>query len=152
VTRGSPKRDTARYPTIGYVPAPLCSTLATVQRLFSMFPPGPPGLALLLLRASVALALLLDAYGHRAALPGWAHMAVILISLVVSVGYLTPIVAAAALACHAFMWLAVGADLDVAVTALVFALDAMALALLGPGAYSLDARRFGRRLVVLPPP
>jgi uncharacterized membrane protein YphA (DoxX/SURF4 family) len=140
-----------QYPTIGYVGIPLCSTLATVQRLFSMFPPGLPGLALLLLRASVAIALLLDAYGHREALPGWAHVAVILISLVVSVGYLTPIVAAAALACHAFMWLAAGADLSAAVTALVFALDAMALALLGPGAYSLDSRRFGRRLVVLPP-
>ena len=30
-------------------------------------------------------------------------------------------------------------------------LDALALVLIGPGAYSIDARRFGRRLVVLPP-
>jgi uncharacterized membrane protein YphA (DoxX/SURF4 family) len=67
------------------------------------------------------------------------------------VGYLTPIVASMALACHALIWFAVGADLDVAVAALVFALNALALALLGPGAYSLDSRRFGRRLVVLPP-
>ena len=148
---GSPKRGSARYPTIGYVAVPMWSTLATVQRLFSMFPPGLPGLALLLLRASVAIALLLDDYGHREALPDWVHAPVILISLVVSVGYLTPIVAAAALACHAFIWLAAGADLGAAVTALVFALNALALALLGPGAYSLDARRFGRRLVVLPP-
>jgi uncharacterized membrane protein YphA (DoxX/SURF4 family) len=125
--------------------------LATVQRLFSMFPPGLPGLALLLLRASVAIALLLDDYFHREALADWVHVLVILISLVVSVGYLTPIVAATALACHAFIWLAAGADLSAAVTALVFALNALALALLGPGAYSLDSRRFGRRLVVLPP-
>lgn len=151
MTDGSPKRGSARYPTIGYVAVPPCSTLATVQRLFSMFPPGLPGLALLLLRASVAIALLLDAYGHRAALPDWVHVLVILISLVVSVGYLTPIVAAVALACHAFIWLSASADLGAAVTALVFALNALALALLGPGAYSLDARRFGRRLVVLPP-
>lgn len=116
-----------------------------------MFPPGLPGLALLLLRASVAIALLLHDYGHRQALPDWVHAPVILISLVVSVGYLTPIVAAAALACHAFIWLAADADLGAAVTTLVFALNALALALLGPGAYSLDARRFGRRLVVLPP-
>jgi hypothetical protein len=34
----------------------------------------------------------------------------------------------------------------------VLSLDALALALLGPGAYSVDSRRFGRRLVVLPPP
>ena len=148
---GSPKRGRAQYPTIGYVALPLCSTRATVQRLFSMFPPGLPGLALLLLRVAVAIALLLDDYGHRAALPDWLHVLVILISLVVSVGYLTPIAAASALACHAFIWLAGGADLGAAVTAVVFALNALALALLGPGAYSLDARRFGRRLVVLPP-
>ena len=116
-----------------------------------MFPPGLPGLALLLLRASVGCALLMHDYGHWAALPGWVHGTVILISLCVSVGYLTPIVAIAALACHAVIWLAVGAALDAASLTLLFALDALALALLGPGAYSLDSRRFGRRLVVLPP-
>lgn len=116
-----------------------------------MFPPGLPGLALLLLRASVATALLLGDYGHRAALPGWVHATAILVSLVVSVGYLTPIAAAAALACHALIWIALGAAVDAAAVALVFSVDALALALLGPGAYSLDARRFGRRLLVLPP-
>jgi hypothetical protein len=30
-------------------------------------------------------------------------------------------------------------------------LSALALVMLGPGAYSIDARRFGRRVVVLPP-
>jgi len=151
VAVGSPKRGSARSPTVGYFASPVWSTLATVQRLFSMFPPGLPGLALLLLRASVAIALLLDDYGHREALANWVHAPVILVSLVISVGYLTPIAAASALACHAFIWLAGGADLGAAVTAVVFALNALALALLGPGAYSLDARRFGRRLVVLPP-
>ena len=116
-----------------------------------MFPPGPPGLALLLLRLSVAVALLLNAYVHRGALPGWIHGIAILISLVVSVGYLTPIAAAAALACHVLVWLEVGAEADVVVVALVPAIDALALALLGPGAYSLDSRRYGRRVVVLPP-
>jgi hypothetical protein len=117
-----------------------------------MFPPGPPGLALLLLRLSVAIALLLHAYLHRDALPGWVHAIAILISLVVSVGYLTPIAAAAALACHALVWLEVGAEAGFVLVALVPALDALALALLGPGAYSVDSHRFGRRLVVLPPP
>jgi hypothetical protein len=117
-----------------------------------MFPPGPPGLALLLLRASVAMALLFDSYAHRGALPGWIHGTAILISLVVSVGYLTPIAAATALVLHAIVWFAVGGGADASAVAAVLALNAVALALLGPGAYSLDARRFGRRLVVLPPP
>jgi hypothetical protein len=116
-----------------------------------MFPPGLPGLALLLLRISVAIALLLDNYAHRYALPGWVHVLVILISLVISVGYLTPVVAAAALAVHVSISVALGLGVDGGVLALILSLDAVALALLGPGAYSLDSRRFGRRLVVLPP-
>lgn len=117
-----------------------------------MFPPGLPGLALLLLRLSVAAALLVDDYAHRDALPGWVHAAAILISLVVSVGYLTPIVAAAALVYHSLAWFALGSGVDAVAMTLVLTLDALALALLGPGAYSLDSRRFGRRLVVLSPP
>lgn len=116
-----------------------------------MFPPGLPGVALLLLRLSVAVALLLDDYAHRGALPGWIHAAAILISLVVSVGYLTPIAAAAALLHHALVWLAIGSGADAVAVTIVLSLDALALALLGPGAYSVDSRRFGRRLVVLPP-
>lgn len=115
-----------------------------------MFPPGLPGLALLLLRASAAISLLLEAYGHRHGLAGWAQGAAILISVALSVGYLTPIAAMLALTCHGLIWFGLG--IDSAVAAVVFSLDALALALLGPGAYSADSYRFGRRLVVLPPP
>jgi hypothetical protein len=123
---------------------------APVQRLFSMFPPGLPGLALLLLRASAAIALLLDGYGHRHGLPGWVQGATILLSIALSVGYLTPIAAMLAFACHGLIWLALGVDSTTA--AIVFSLDALAVALLGPGAYSADSYRFGRRVVVLPQP
>jgi uncharacterized membrane protein YphA (DoxX/SURF4 family) len=44
-----------------------------------------------------------------------------------------------------------GSHLDELVLASLL-LNAIALALLGPGAYSLDARLFGRRVVVVPPP
>ena len=117
-----------------------------------MFPPGLPGLALLLLRLSVAVALLLHGYVHRDSLPAWVLGAAMLISLVASVGYLTPIAAIGALACHIIIWLELGAGADAAAVALVPAIDTLALALLGPGAYSVDSHRFGRRLVVLPPP
>jgi hypothetical protein len=121
-----------------------------MQKLFSMFPPGLPGLALLLVRASVALALLLTDHGHHNLLPGGIHGAVILISVALAVGYLTPIAAAAALVLHGLLWW-FGAGIDSAAAAAVVALDAIALALLGPGAYSIDSYRFGRHRVVLPP-
>jgi uncharacterized membrane protein YphA (DoxX/SURF4 family) len=114
-----------------------------------MFPTGLPGLALLLLRASVAIALVLEGYGHRHGLPLWIQAAAILISIALSLGYLTPIVALTGFAFHCLMW--VGLHDASAGVAIVIALDAIALALLGPGAYSADAYRFGRRVVVLPP-
>jgi len=114
-----------------------------------MFPTGLPGLALLFLRASVAIALLAQGYAHRPSLPGWTQIAVILISLVLCVGCLTPIVVLVDLACHLFIWCLLGPASGAVVA--VILLDGVALALLGPGAYSIDSYRFGRRVVVLPP-
>ena len=104
---------------------------------------------MLFMRASVVLALLLVAHGHRHLLPAWAHGLALLVSVALCVGYLTPLAAATALLCHALIW--INAGVGSATLAVVIAFDAIALALLGPGAYSIDAYRFGRRLVVLPP-
>jgi hypothetical protein len=71
----------------------------------------------------------------------------------VFLGFLTP--GASVLAGAATLLLAIGApsssivEIDTVVAAYVAA-DAAALALLGPGALSLDARLFGRREVVIP--
>jgi hypothetical protein len=120
-----------------------------VQRLFSMFPTGRPGIALLLLRTSVATAVLLDGYVHRHELSSWALAAMALISVSLGLGFLTPIIALIALVCHVFAWTSMSFDCT-GLTA-VEILNALALALLGPGAYSIDAFRFGRHVVVLPP-
>jgi hypothetical protein len=121
-----------------------------VQRLFSMFPTGSPGIALLFLRASVAIALVAEGYGRRQNLFGWVEAAAVLTSVAISFGFLTPIVAVIGLGLHGLIWFSLGVG-DVANT-IVVSIDALALALLGPGAYSADSYRFGRRVVVLPKP
>jgi uncharacterized membrane protein YphA (DoxX/SURF4 family) len=122
-----------------------------------MFPAGLPGLALVLLRVSVAMALLVEDYRHGQQLSGWTQAGAILISIALSVGYSTPIVAAIGLALHALIWfelhglICCDPGIDSAAVATIVALNAITLALLGPGAYSVDSYRFGRRVVVLPP-
>jgi uncharacterized membrane protein YphA (DoxX/SURF4 family) len=115
-----------------------------------MFPTGSPGIALLFLRASVAIALLAEGYARRQDLPGWIEAAAILISVALSVGLLTPIAAVIGLGLHGLIWFTLGVG-DAAST-IVVSIDALALALLGPGAYSLDSYHFGRRVVVLAKP
>src|SRR5688572_789746 len=113
-----------------------------------MFPRGLPGLALLLLRASVATSLLLDACHHRQALSFWIQVVAILAALAVSAGFLTPISSLIAVVVHVVAWYMVG-PVNVAIATIV-SLDALALTLVGPGAYSVDSFRYGRRVVVLP--
>jgi hypothetical protein len=114
-----------------------------------MFPPGWPGVALLALRASVALALLIEVFDHGQGLSRWLQGAGLLLSVALCAGYLTPVAAAMAILFHALVWPLQGLD-SVFVGSIVL-LDALALALMGPGAYSMDSYRFGRRVVVLPP-
>jgi hypothetical protein len=115
-----------------------------------MFPPGLPGLALLLLRISVASAVLIEGFCLRSSSPGWLQAIAVLISAALVPGYLTPLIAVAALIFHTWIWYSHG--LGSAAIAAIGSLDALALALLGPGGYSVDSILYGRRLVVLPPP
>jgi uncharacterized membrane protein YphA (DoxX/SURF4 family) len=118
-----------------------------------MFPQGGPGLALLLLRISVAAIFLIssmNAANHSAvASIRMLFVGVLLISMSLSVGFLTPYLSVIALVLAGANLLA-GFNSDNLVY--VFAIcDAAALALLGPGAYSVDARLFGRRVTVVAP-
>jgi hypothetical protein len=120
-----------------------------MQRLFSTFPHGWPGFGLVLLRISIALSALLNTYGAPEQVPGWALIALVLLSATVSVGFLTPMAALLTLMFQLVgpTSLTTGSDGAAGIKILC----ALALAMLGPGAYSIDAYRFGRRLVVLPP-
>ena len=120
-----------------------------MQRLFFMFPTGVPGIALLLLRASVAFALGVETYDRRNDLSGWIEASALLVSIALAIGALTPVAAALALALHVFIWL--DASAGGAAWAAVVSVDAVALTLLGPGAYSIDATVFGRRVIRLEP-
>jgi putative oxidoreductase len=115
-----------------------------------MFPAGLPGFALLLLRASVAMALLLENVAHRHGLSRWIIGPSLVVCAALSAGFLTPIAAAIALGLHVLIWSLLNADTPG--TAAVICVDAIALALIGPGAYSFDYHRFGRRIVVQTPP
>jgi hypothetical protein len=114
-----------------------------------MFPSGLPGFALLLLRISVALTVLLHGYTRREELAAVALAGVLLLAIALVVGFLTPIVALLAMAVQ-FVGTWSGGMPILGFVALSI-LNSLALALLGPGAYSCDAVRFGRRVVELPP-
>lgn len=126
--------------------------LISVQRLFSMFPQGGPGLALLLLRISVATIFLMSAINaasqYGAASINLLCAGILLISMSLSIGFLTPylsVVAVVSAVANLLIGFHSGNFMNV-----FHICDAAALALLGPGAYSVDARLFGRRVTVLP--
>jgi putative oxidoreductase len=112
-----------------------------------MFPPGLPGIALVLLRVSVALTVLLQGYAQREALPAWVTAVSLLLSILLLAGFLTPILAVLTMVVQSVA--VFHAPLPMRAFVAVLVLNALALALLGPGAYSLDALRFGRRVVRL---
>jgi hypothetical protein len=120
-----------------------------MRRLFGTFPTGAPGCGLVLLRVVAALSLQADASGHlvltqQASIPG---VALILLSLALLVGLFTPVVALFAAVIEAAM---LGSSTSTGIAVMLQGpVLCVALALLGPGGYSLDARLFGSRVVVL---
>jgi len=121
-----------------------------MMRSLSRYPDGAAGIALVLLRLACAwIAFLVIA---RLPFPQFSPNASIFVSvafgLTLALGFGTRIVAfvLAATTAAAFM-----TGNDSALTMIARACGCAALGLLGPGAYSIDANVFGRRVIRLEP-
>jgi len=111
-----------------------------------MFPSGMAGAGLLILRVCSAAVLLVDGPAHP--LEGksiWLLLLFLIMSGTLCIGLFTPY--AAAIGCLIELTAIWEADAQVAFHFIVAALNIAAVGTLGPGAYSLDARLFGRRLM-----
>ena len=132
-----------------------------MQRTLSTFPGGWPAAGLLLLRATIGLALLVQGTSSMLEWRDFGFLALaidlgmIAGGVLLLLGYLTPIagVLAALLGlASAFSWVPAPIfDLfQDRMTAMLAAIVALAIICLGPGALSLDARLFGRREIIIP--
>lgn len=133
-----------------------------LHRLFSAFPAGLPGVGLLLLRVVVGAAL--GAHGilcllstERVTLVILLSTALLLLSSVgLLIGFLTPIFSLLSgleclqIACSWFPFQLISTFESKLALVPIIAIAA-AIALLGPGAFSLDARLFGWKEIVIPP-
>ena len=118
-----------------------------------MFPQGGPGIGLLLLRIAVAAMLALNViqwFNFTSNIQyGLIVSLIVLISLALLIGLLTPVFSI--IACLAAIANLFWADPSGNLVYLLRVLTSAALFLLGPGAYSVDAKLFGLRVTVVPP-
>jgi uncharacterized membrane protein YphA (DoxX/SURF4 family) len=114
-----------------------------VDRLFSAFPSRWPGLGLLILRVSLSVAQVGTLAGRSIEVQAMLVLAAVLLAA----GLLTPCVAGVL---AVFEAIKIAVDPASWASSIMVAGMAAATALLGPGAYSIDARLFGWRQVVIP--
>jgi uncharacterized membrane protein YphA (DoxX/SURF4 family) len=128
--------------------------------LFTTFPGEWPGAGLLLLRALVGLSLIVQGLGYvqtpSRGVMGWVVAVLAFTSAAfLLVGLMTPFVAvlvALSGICCALVWmpLPIQHEFDSHLAIINLIVLSIAIAFLGPGAFSLDARMFGRREITIP--
>ena len=119
-----------------------------MQRLFSTFPGGVPGAGLVLLRAAAAIPLVYAGLLTAASpSPAILQMVTAAAAILVLIGLWTPL--AGALIAVVQLGLAVLHPAE-PWTFVHFAAVGAALAMLGPGGCSVDARLFGRKHIQIP--
>lgn len=122
-----------------------------LQRLFSTFANGWPGRGLLLLRLFTGAALIHYCVVGLSEAPQFASIAPQVIGagagILLLVGLCAPV--AGALVAIVEVWIAFSRPGDPWIPMMLAALGA-ALAMVGPGAWSVDARLFGRKHIDIP--
>lgn len=133
-----------------------------LQRLFSTFPGGRPGIGLLLLRAVIALTASAEGIFYFSGVPNllWDRW-LLGFSLTIGgaallIGFLTPFAGLLLTLCFlgtVFSWFPQPSWSlhDTRLIDFALVVTCVSIALLGPGAFSLDGRLFGRREIVFPP-
>lgn len=111
-----------------------------------MFPAGGAGLGLLILRFCDAGMLVTPMLTSTVSHPFWAAAMLIVIAISLCIGAWTPFACTASCVAQIVM-LFCDIHQDLYEWALSFGLT-WALFFLGPGAFSVDGRRFGRRLIL----
>ena len=123
-------------------------TGASLQRLFSTFADGFPGIGLLLQRLITAVAVGCSMFVHFHGVPRHGSVALLLIdsgaALLLLVGLWTPFAGAVIACCE--LWVLVSGGGEVW-PPLVLATLGATLAMIGPGAWSIDALLFGRKQI-----
>jgi len=126
--------------------------------LFSTFPGGSPGFGLLILRTALGITALfrgvlyLSETGDSSVLDWLAGLLIITVGVFILVGFMTPIISTIVFTggLLSVIWsLTTTSNTLISIEIYAIALAA-AIVLLGPGAFSLDARLFGRREIIIP--
>jgi putative oxidoreductase len=124
------------------------NTGACLQRLFSTFASGFPGIGLLLQRLITAMALGWFVFARFHGTPQHVSSALLLIdggsALLLLVGLWTPVAGAVIACCE--LWIVISGCGEPWLP-LVLATLGATLAMIGPGAWSIDALLFGRKQI-----